>query len=157
MTHRPSIWCSMHIYFIIFYRLRALKTLYFYKFIKKRKINWNDFCKQFCKKSWKCLENQTLGWQVICIPANQQTSVLYCGLTDCKKRWTYKPKFGGDQPLCLQWFQRPFAPLHAAPFFMYIFFSPSSSLMCSKVPSSSNTRVHFPIKLVGLWQTVVKL
>ena len=41
-----------------------------------------------------------------------------------KKGWTYKPKFGGDQSPCLHWFRRPFAPLHAAPFFMYIFFPP---------------------------------
>ena len=42
--------------FYAFYRLRALKTLYFYfcNFIKKnKKINWKDFCKEFCKKSWK--------------------------------------------------------------------------------------------------------
>ena len=36
--------------------LRALKTLYFYfcKVIKKiKKVNWKDFCKEFCKKLWK--------------------------------------------------------------------------------------------------------
>ena len=35
--------------------LRALKTLYFYfcKVIKKLKINWKDFFKDFCKKLWK--------------------------------------------------------------------------------------------------------
>ena len=49
-THRPSVWCSKHyFFFIISYRLRALKTLYFH-FCK---INWNDFCKEFCKKLWK--------------------------------------------------------------------------------------------------------
>ena len=39
MTHRPSIWCSKHyFFFVISYRLRALKTLYFHfcKFIKKQ-------------------------------------------------------------------------------------------------------------------------
>ena len=45
------------IFFIISYRLRALKTLCFYfcKFIKKIKkyIHWNQVCKEFCKKSWK--------------------------------------------------------------------------------------------------------
>ena len=44
------------LFFYTFYRLRALKTLYFYfcNFIKKnKKINWKDFCKEFCKKSWK--------------------------------------------------------------------------------------------------------
>ena len=50
---RPRVWCSNH----YFYRLRALKTLYFHfcNFIKKiyMKINWKDFCKEFCKKSWK--------------------------------------------------------------------------------------------------------
>ena len=45
----PSI-----IFFIISHRLRALKTLYFYfcKFIKYKKINWNDFCKEFWKNLW---------------------------------------------------------------------------------------------------------
>ena len=39
----------------ISYRLRALKTLHFYfcKFIKNKKINWNGFSKEFCKKLWK--------------------------------------------------------------------------------------------------------
>jgi hypothetical protein len=42
-------------FFIISYRLRALKTLYFYlyKIIKNKKINWNNFCKEFCNKLWK--------------------------------------------------------------------------------------------------------
>ena len=50
----PSVWCSKHyFFFIISYTLRALKTLYFCfcKIIKE--INWNNFCKEFCKKSWK--------------------------------------------------------------------------------------------------------
>ena len=36
-----------------FYRLRALKTIYFYfcNFIKNKKMNYKDFCKEFCKKS----------------------------------------------------------------------------------------------------------
>ena len=79
-----------------------------------------------------------------------------CFCPNFKKGRRYQLKFGGDQSPCLHTFRRPFALLHAAPFFMYIFFSPSSSLMCSKVPSSSGTRVHFPIKFVGLWQTVIK-
>ena len=38
-------------FFINSYKLRALKTLYFKfcKIIKNKKINWNDFCKEFCK------------------------------------------------------------------------------------------------------------
>ena len=47
----PSI-----IFFILFCRLRALKTFYFYfcNFIKKnKKINLKNFWKEFCKKSWK--------------------------------------------------------------------------------------------------------
>ena len=64
------------IFFIISHRLRALKTLYFYfsKFIKKiKKINWIDFCKEFCKKLWK--KNNT--WNIrrlvdeSFVPANQ--------------------------------------------------------------------------------------
>ena len=40
----PSI-----IFFIICYRLGALKTIHFYH----KKINWNNFWKGFCKKLWK--------------------------------------------------------------------------------------------------------
>ena len=56
MNRWPRVWCSKYYFFYTFYRLRALKTLYFYfcNFIKKnKKINWKDFCKEFCKKSWK--------------------------------------------------------------------------------------------------------
>ena len=38
-THRPSVWCSKHYFsFIISYRIRALKILYFYfcKIVKKK-------------------------------------------------------------------------------------------------------------------------
>ena len=55
-NRRTRVWCSKYHFFNTFYRLRALKTLYFYfcNFIKKnKKINWKDFCKEFCKKSWK--------------------------------------------------------------------------------------------------------
>ena len=46
----PSIF-----FFIISYRFKALKTLYFYfyKIIKKKKIHWNNFCKVFSKKLMK--------------------------------------------------------------------------------------------------------
>ena len=52
-TRRPSIWRSKYFFFTISYRLVAFKILYFHfcNFIKK--INWKDFCKEFCKKSWK--------------------------------------------------------------------------------------------------------
>ena len=30
VNHQPSVWCSKHFFFIISYRLRALKTFYFY-------------------------------------------------------------------------------------------------------------------------------
>ena len=72
--------------FKISYRLRALKTLYFNfcKIIKNTKINWNDFCKEFCKKLWK--KNHT--WNIrrlvdeSFVPANQRPSVLYWRLSD---------------------------------------------------------------------------
>ena len=47
----PSI-----IFSYTFFRLRALKTLYFYfcNFIRKiKKINWKDFWKEYFKKSWQ--------------------------------------------------------------------------------------------------------
>ena len=73
-------------FFINSYRLRALKTLYFHfcNFIKK--INWKGFCKEFCKILWK--QNNT--WNInrladeSFVPSAQQTSVLYCRLTDFK-------------------------------------------------------------------------
>ena len=76
--------------FILFYRLSALKTLYFYfcNFIKK--INWKDICKEFCKKSWE--KNNT--WNIrrlvddSFVPSSKQPSVLCCRLMDfsnCRK------------------------------------------------------------------------
>ena len=74
-THRPSIDVPSIIYFfIISYRLRALKTLYFH------------FCKGFCKKLWK--KNNT--WNIRClvdelfVPSTHQPSVLYWRLSDFK-------------------------------------------------------------------------
>ena len=70
-------------FFIISYRLAALNTFYFCKFIKKK--NLNNYCKEFCKQLWK--KNNT--WNLRClvdesfVPANQQTIVLYC-----KSTWT---------------------------------------------------------------------
>ena len=48
-------------FFIISYRLGALKTLYFY-YKKIKKINWNDFCKEFCKKLWKKILGTSDAW-----------------------------------------------------------------------------------------------
>ena len=79
-SHRPSVWCSKHFFFIISYRLRALKTLYFYfcNFIKK----WENKLKGFCKKSWK--KN---AWNIrrlvddSFVPSFKQPSISYCKLT----------------------------------------------------------------------------
>ena len=70
-------------FFIISYKLRALKTLYFIFFvIKKLKINWKDFCKEFCEKLWK--KKKILGtsdtW--LMSRSSQQPSVLYWRLSD---------------------------------------------------------------------------
>ena len=93
----PSI-----IFFIISYRLRALKTLYFYfcKFIKK---NWNDFCKEFCRKLWQI--NNT--WNIrhlfdeSFIPATQRTSEPVYYIENCRisdfHRWT---KYGSVAVNC---------------------------------------------------------
>ena len=42
-------------FFITSYRFRTLLTLYLYfcKVIKNVKINWKDFCREFCKTLWK--------------------------------------------------------------------------------------------------------
>ena len=69
-----------------FYRLGALKSLYFYfcNFIKNKKINWKDFCKEFRKKSWK--NNNTWNIRLLVddsfVPSSKQPSVIYCRLTD---------------------------------------------------------------------------
>ena len=79
---------------IISYRLRALKTLYFYfcNFIKKnKKIDRKDFCKEFCKKSWK----KNNAWNIrrlvddSFVPSSKQPSILYCKLTDFKSWYCY--------------------------------------------------------------------
>ena len=75
VTHQPSIWCSKHFFFIISYRHRALKTLYFH-FCKFTKINWDDFAKNFARNCENkiILGTSELGWRVICPsePANQR-------------------------------------------------------------------------------------
>ena len=52
-THRPSVSCSKFFFFIIYYRLWALKTLYtyFYKVIKKiERIFAKNFARDYKKK-----------------------------------------------------------------------------------------------------------
>ena len=46
----PSI-----IFFIISYRLRGIQNslFLFFRVIKKKKIDWKNFCKEFCNKLWK--------------------------------------------------------------------------------------------------------
>ena len=69
----PSI-----ILFCTFYRLRALKTLYFYFCNSIKKINWKEFCKELCKKSWK---NIILGtsdtWSIIRLSHRQSDPAYY--------------------------------------------------------------------------------
>ena len=87
-TRWPSVWCSKHYFFIISYRLRADKTIYFcfLNLQKNKKINWKGFCKKFCKILWK--KNNTWNTRPLVnesfITLAQQTSVLYCRLTDFK-------------------------------------------------------------------------
>ena len=72
------------LFFYTFYRLRALKTVYFYfcNFIKKsKKINWKDFCKVFCKQSWKkIILGTSESWSTIHL--SHRPSIFYCKLTD---------------------------------------------------------------------------
>ena len=70
------------VFFVIYYRLRALKTLYFCNFLKNWK-NWKGFCKEFCKtlckkSTWniKRLVDESF------VLSAQRTSVLYCRLLD---------------------------------------------------------------------------
>ena len=74
------------IFFYTFYRLRALKTFYFYfcNLKKNKKMNWKDFCKEFCKKSWK--KNNI--WNIrrlvddSFVPSSKRPSIWYCKLTN---------------------------------------------------------------------------
>ena len=78
-NRRPSVWCSKYFFSIVSYRLRALKTLYFYfcNFIKKykNKLKWflQRIMQDFMKKKLY-LEHQTLGPWFVCPigPANQR-------------------------------------------------------------------------------------
>ena len=79
-THRPSVWCSKHyFFFIISYRLRALKTLYFYY----KKINWNDFCKEFCYKLWKKIILGTSDAWSMSYSSQRPSKPAYC-IEDCR-------------------------------------------------------------------------
>ena len=80
---------------IIFSYLLTDSTLYlhFWNMWKNKKNNWNNFCKEFCKKLWK--KNDT--WNIRClvdksfVPANQQTRVLYFRLSDFSKSMRVAP------------------------------------------------------------------
>ena len=89
-NRQPRVWCSKYYFFYTFYRLRALKTLYFYfcNFIKKnKKINWKDFCKEFCEKSWKKIIFGTSdAWSAICLshrPSNPAYYIVNWRISEC--------------------------------------------------------------------------
>ena len=81
-THHPSIWHSKYFFFIISYRLMALKTLCFHfgNLIKKNKrVYAKSFARFYEKKNtWKikCFVDESF------VPWTQWTSILYCRLTD---------------------------------------------------------------------------
>ena len=82
-TRRPFVWHSKYFVFMIFYRLRALKSFYFHfcNFVKKNeKIN-KDFAKNFARFYEKRI---ILGTSDIWSTNHlfQQTRVFYCKLTD---------------------------------------------------------------------------
>ena len=55
-THPTRVWCSKHyFFFMISYRLRALKTLHFYfcKIKKNKEINWNYFFQRILQEIMK--------------------------------------------------------------------------------------------------------
>ena len=87
-THRPNSWCSKHYFFVIMsYRLKALKTVYFYfcNIIKKiSKSTETIFAKNFARNyenKWY-MKHQTLGRWVICPigPANQSILLYIVGV-----------------------------------------------------------------------------
>ena len=103
-NRRPRVWCSIYVFFNTFYRLRALKTLYFYFCNlkkKNKKIDWKDFCKEFCKKSWK----KNITWNMRClvddlfVPSSKQPSITYCRLSDFKSSLS-------DNIYCAHWEHR---------------------------------------------------
>ena len=63
-THRPCVRLMFPVlsFFIISYRLNSIL-----KIIKSKKINWTDFCKEFCKKSWKKILGTSDAWSMSCL------------------------------------------------------------------------------------------
>ena len=78
-NRRPRVWCYKYYFFYTFCRLRALKTFYFCIFIKNKKINWKNFCKEFCKKSWKkiIILGASDAWSTIPLSYSSSNSVHY--------------------------------------------------------------------------------
>ena len=89
-SHWPSVWWSKH----HFDRLKINQwaagidlghsKIFIFIFVKLKKIkriNWKDFCKEFCKKLWKRI---ILGTWEACLmrQLSQQPSVLYWILSD---------------------------------------------------------------------------
>ena len=90
-------------FFIIFYRL-SKPFIFIYE-----KINWKGFYKEFCKILWK--KNT---WNKRCwvdesfVPSAQQTSILYCRLTDFRLAWQctlihFHQLLSGSDFLWLKW------------------------------------------------------
>ena len=79
---------QLFFFFIISYRLRALKTLYFHfcNLIKKIRI--------FAKNFERFYEKKNNTWNIrplvdeLFVPTAQQTSVLYCRLTDFRTMYS---------------------------------------------------------------------
>ena len=50
----PRVWCSNYYFFIILFIDSGHSKVFIFIFYKKnKKINWKDFCKEFCEKLWK--------------------------------------------------------------------------------------------------------
>ena len=80
-NHRPRVWCSKYYFFFNSYRLRALKTLYFYfcKSMKEIEKKLNQFLQRILKG---ILKNNNNTWNIRSFVAESKNSVSYCRLSD---------------------------------------------------------------------------
>ena len=96
-NRQPSIWHSKYFFFIISFRLRALKTLYFHICNLIKKIIERVFAKnfaRFCKKK-NPLEHQTLGWRVVCPMGLHSKLRCFYLLSDVVKKYSIKTECSG--------------------------------------------------------------
>ena len=111
-NRRPRVWCSKYYFLYTFYRLRALKILYFYfcNLIKNSENKLQGFLQRILQE---ILKKNNSTWNIRClvdnsfVPLSKQPSILYCKLTDFRSAilHTFSPTF--DNAQLLRWVVMP--------------------------------------------------